>query len=193
MTSCRRSTIQTGTPTGTDRAARSPLAVQSGYELVAPQPFWERAYRDLDAATSGRPSQEFSDLIYAGARDKLALAKKERIKRLKAMAEKMTPSPESEERHDRAVAGKQEFQDKIPEVCELFTGETAPGLSAERMDPFLEGFHGHKKDSGGSYLEVVQTLPSAVSQEGTKWLQQIIDDLCIKSAAMMPSLRLFNK
>jgi UDP-N-acetylglucosamine/UDP-N-acetylgalactosamine diphosphorylase len=138
-------------------------------------------------------SEELGELIYAGVRDKLALAKKERIKRLKAMAEKMTPPPESEEPHDRAAARKQEFQDKIPEVCELFTGETPSALSVERLDPFLEGFHGHKKDSGGSYLDVVQTLPADVSQEGTTWLQEIIDDLCTKSAAMMPALGLFKK
>jgi UDP-N-acetylglucosamine/UDP-N-acetylgalactosamine diphosphorylase len=137
--------------------------------------------------------KEFGELIYAGAQDKLALAKKERTKRLKAMAEKMTAS--SHERgggSDLATDRKQQFQDKIPEICELFSGEEAPGLSMERLEPFLEGFHGHKKESGGSYLEVVQTLPTAVSQKGTQWLQQIIDDLCMKTAAMMPALGLFK-
>ena len=109
------------------------------------------------------------------------------------MAEKMTASPEREKRNNRAAARKQQFQDKISEVCELFTGEIASGPSLERRDPFLERFHRHKNESGGSYIEVVQTLPSAVSQEGTQWLQQIIDDLCMQTAAMMPSLGLFKK
>jgi bifunctional UDP-N-acetylglucosamine pyrophosphorylase/glucosamine-1-phosphate N-acetyltransferase len=137
--------------------------------------------------------EELGELIYAGARDKLALAKKERIKRLKAMAEKMPASPERGDRNDRAASRKQQFQDKISEVCELFTGETASGPSVERRDPFLERFHRHKSESGGSYIEVVQTLPSAVSQAGTQWLQQIIDDLCMQTAVIMPSLGLFKK
>jgi UDP-N-acetylglucosamine/UDP-N-acetylgalactosamine diphosphorylase len=136
--------------------------------------------------------EEFGELIYAGLRDKLALAKKERIKRLKAMAQKMTASLDRDEPNDRAAARKQQFYDRIPEVSEIFTGETASLDSTERRDRFLEGFHRHKKESGGSYLEVVQTLPSAVSQDGTQWLQQIIDDLCMQTAAMMPLLGLFK-
>lgn len=137
--------------------------------------------------------QELGDLIYAGALDKLALAKEERISRLKAMAAKTPASRMTDEPNDLPSAGKGELSDRIEQVCELFAGETAARVGAECRDRFLTGLHDHRKDNNGSYIQVMQGLPSVVSQGGTQWLAQIIDEFCQQAAAILPSLDLFNK
>jgi UDP-N-acetylglucosamine/UDP-N-acetylgalactosamine diphosphorylase len=50
--------------------------------------------------------QEFGELIYAGALDKLALAKRERIKRLKAMADNMPETIKRSESNGQPAPGK---------------------------------------------------------------------------------------
>lgn len=134
--------------------------------------------------------EEFGELIYAGALDKLALAKSERIKRLKAMAANMPASLEKHADPDETAAGKRQLQDRIHEIEGLFGGETAAQAGAGQRDRFLTTFHEHRKNSTGSYMEAVQSLPQAASQEGTQWLDQIINDLCQQAAAILPALKL---
>jgi len=138
-------------------------------------------------------TQEFGELIYTGVLENLDLAKEERIKRLRAMANKMHSSLEKHEQKGRVAAGKREFFEKIQQVCELFTGEISERAGPEHRDRFLTALINQKKDNDGSYIEVVQSLPTAVSKEGTKWLQGIIDELWRQAAALLPSLGLFKK
>ncbi len=138
-------------------------------------------------------TQEFGDLIYAGVLDKLALAKKERVKRLKTMASKLPASVERHGSEDKTAEGKRELHEKIEQVSGLFSEEVAAKAGAEDRDRFLAAFYNHGKDNGGNYTEVVQSLPNAVSEQGTRWLDQIIDELCRQTAALLPSLDLFRK
>ncbi|MBW1700902.1 MAG: UDP-N-acetylglucosamine pyrophosphorylase [Deltaproteobacteria bacterium] len=132
--------------------------------------------------------QEFGELIYAGALDKLTLAKRERIKRLKAMAGNMPETTKRSESNGQPAPGKVEFRDKIQQVCELFTEDMAARKGIEHRDRFLNAFDSHKENNAGNYIHTVQSLPHAVSQEGTRWLDQIVDGLCHKAGELLPSL-----
>ena len=136
-------------------------------------------------------AQEFGELIYLGVLDKLALAKAERIKRLKAMAAKMPASLENT-RTDSRSKGRREFNEKVEEACGLFEGDVASDDDATDRDSFLASLDTYRKDNEGGYLEIIQGLPDAVSLEGVSWLYHIVDGFCRKTKAILPSLGLFK-
>jgi len=137
--------------------------------------------------------QELGEFIYAGLLDKLNLARKERIKRLKDMAGKIAESLKRTGSKGQSGGGRQEFCENIERACEVFSGKISADAAGEYRDPFLALFFNHKKDKDGSYLEVVKSLPPALSEAGTLWLDKIILELCRRVAALFPSLELFKK
>jgi UDP-N-acetylglucosamine/UDP-N-acetylgalactosamine diphosphorylase len=137
--------------------------------------------------------QEFGKLIYTGLLDKLALAQKERVKRLKDMADKIAVSLQKTASKGQHGGGRQEFQENIQRACELFSGKARADAVAEHRERFLSLFFDHKKDNDGNYLEVVKSLPPAVSNAGTLWLDEVILEVCRRVAALFPSLELFKK
>jgi UDP-N-acetylglucosamine/UDP-N-acetylgalactosamine diphosphorylase len=147
-------------------------ALEHWYSLVR-QPFFS--------------GQEFGERIYAGLMDKLATARKERIKRLKDMAGKISEGLKTQ------GGGRQEFHENIEQACELFSGKANADAEAEHRDRFLSLFFGHKKEHDGTYLEVVKSLPPEDSKAGTLWLDRVVLDLCRRVTALFPSLELFKK
>jgi UDP-N-acetylglucosamine/UDP-N-acetylgalactosamine diphosphorylase len=137
--------------------------------------------------------QELGEFIYAGLLEKLTLAKKERIKRLKDMAGKIAESLKRTGSKGQSGGGRPEFHENVERACEVFSGKISADAAGEHRDPFLTLFFNHKKDNDGSYLEVVKSLPPAVSEAGTLWLDKIILELCRRVAALFPSLDLFKK
>jgi UDP-N-acetylglucosamine/UDP-N-acetylgalactosamine diphosphorylase len=138
-------------------------------------------------------AHEFGDLIYAGALDKLAIAKKERIKRLKAVADKMPDSLKRDGSGERNRTGKIELHNNVGLVCDLFDSEMAAEIGAEHRDPFLAGLHNQMDDNETDYLKLIQGLPADLSRKGTLWLHRIIHELCRKTAEMLPSMNLFTR
>jgi bifunctional UDP-N-acetylglucosamine pyrophosphorylase / glucosamine-1-phosphate N-acetyltransferase len=139
-------------------------------------------------------TREFGELLYAGLLDKLASARKERIQRLKAVAEKISGSSRKSGSTSGIGAGRQEFVDHIDGACELFSEKSAVLPALDHRDRFLTHFAEHKKGRGdGSYLDVIKRLPIAVSTEGTLWLDKIIFEVCRRVAALFPSMGLFKK
>jgi UDP-N-acetylglucosamine/UDP-N-acetylgalactosamine diphosphorylase len=136
--------------------------------------------------------QEFGELIYSGALDKIASAKTERIKRLKAMANNIAGSLEKKE-SDRATSGKREFCNNITKITELFHSDIISKTGVDLRNRFLDGFHTHRKDHGGNYVDVIQSLDGATSQQGTYWLNRIINACCLRTREILPVLGLFKK
>ena len=138
-------------------------------------------------------NQEFGDLLYDGLIDKLSLAKAERIKRLRAMAEKMPDSLELNGHKGEIAVAKRDFYEKREEVCELFTEKDLIIKGSGERDRFLAGFYNHKKETSSSYVDVVQSLPIGVSQEGVKWLNQIVDGIWQRATVILPFLNLLEQ
>jgi UDP-N-acetylglucosamine/UDP-N-acetylgalactosamine diphosphorylase len=133
-------------------------------------------------------SQEFGPLIYAGLLEKVSLAREERIRRLKAMAEKMPRLEGDCAAKDRAISLKRDFSLHVDEACGLFAGRSGAEAGAAHRDPFLSAFAEHRRNHGGGYIEVVKTLPADLSREGTLWLESIIHERMTKLGAILPSL-----
>ncbi len=135
--------------------------------------------------------EELGYLIYNGGIENLSLAGKERIKRLKAVAEKM---PESilHDRSDTIRSCKMEFQHRVDEVCGVFDATQAAEFGNEYRDRFLEALQIHQKNQDADYLAVIQSLPEAVSKDGTRWLETIVQGLCKKAGTFLPAMNLFG-
>ena len=133
-------------------------------------------------------ARPFGLLLYAGVQEQLAAGTKERLKRLKAMAQKAVPSAKD-------VPARQELHDQISLIEEIFTGKMPDVLS--RTDPSREKFlNDFEKIAGGvrtNYIETIQSMPAAVSSEGIAWLSGIVDALAQKVAQAVPSMALFKK
>ena len=135
--------------------------------------------------------EELGYLVYNGALDNLRLARGERFKRLKAVAEKI---PESI-RHDQSDTTKNrklEFYQNVDEVCRVFEDDRNVKSIHKHRDAFLEALETQRKDRDIDYIAFIQGLPEAVSTKGTKWLQAIVDDRCQKVADLLPAMNLFE-
>ena len=137
-------------------------------------------------------AHELGDLIFRGAIDKLAIAKKERFKRLKAVADKMPDSLKKDGSGESTNAGRLELHNNIGEVCDLFDSDIAAGIGVEHRDPFLAGFH-NQIDDDVDYLRLIQGLSADLSRKGTLWLDMIIHELCRKTEEILPAMNLFRK
>jgi bifunctional UDP-N-acetylglucosamine pyrophosphorylase/glucosamine-1-phosphate N-acetyltransferase len=136
-------------------------ALEKWYTSVR-RPFFER--------------QDLGFLVYEGALEALAGAKRERAKRLAAMV--ATASPDDEAR--------KELRKRITEVLAIF--------DAPKVDPgsrFLTAFWASAGQPPGDYIATIQALPPEVSAAGVQWLQQIVDDLCARAGSLVPSMNLF--
>jgi UDP-N-acetylglucosamine/UDP-N-acetylgalactosamine diphosphorylase len=139
------------------------VALEQWYR-VARKPFFAR--------------QELGELVFEGALEVLALAKKERVERLAAMAERVPVSS----------AGGRELRERLDEIEAVFEagaslpggGECAAALAAAA--------------SGGSqgYIQAVQGLTPGSRNAGVDWLQEIVDALCRRAGMLLPSLGLFD-
>lgn len=137
-------------------------------------------------------SQEFGQLIFSGLLDKLALAKKERIKRLQALAEKAKISPEDEGKGTADMAGRNEFFERFSELEGMMTERSRDDVAGSYRDDFLSASDKMRNERGSNYISVIQGFPRNVSEKGVLWLQKIVDTCCERAKAIMPSLGLFS-
>ena len=133
-------------------------------------------------------AQELGGLVYEGALEMLALARRERITRLTAMAAKVPPTD----------AGRQALRARIDGVCGLFKAEPP----AAGREAFLAAFHETIAGAGAgveaaadfiNYTRTIKKLPPDVAALGVAWLQQVVDTLCSQAGALLQPLRVFDK
>ncbi len=135
-------------------------------------------------------AREFGDLIFSGLMDTLALAKGERLRRLRALAEKAR-RPEHGAQSPKDGDGRNEFYERFAEIEEIFTSAPGDDLAARSRETFLSlaGSLG----GGGDYIEAVQGFDAGTSGKGTAWLQEIVDAFCGKVQSLIPSLKMFRR
>jgi bifunctional UDP-N-acetylglucosamine pyrophosphorylase/glucosamine-1-phosphate N-acetyltransferase len=137
--------------------------------------------------------QEFGHLIYTAILENLQIAKDERIKRLKDMASKMPVSPEKEKGKAKTIRVKREFYEKGKLLEEIFVSDAAKTAGEKKRDPFLNALVKHRKEHGGSYIEVIQSLPPHVSTGGTQWLDTIVNTICDQAGKELPALNMLKR
>ena len=135
--------------------------------------------------------QEFGTLLYTGVLDQLSAARKERNKRLEAMAEKAAAAV-SPERLPESIRSRREFHERLKPIVGMFTEGGESDKTKKSRESFLEDFRKATGDNKGNYIAAIQGLPAEVSSKGVRWLNSLVDDLCAMAAAAVPSLSLFK-
>ncbi len=136
--------------------------------------------------------RELGPLVYAGLLDKVSLARKERLKRLEAMAKRAKTSVPSQS--EEAVRLRNEIGNNIHKVQGIFEGDAAPSSQTRMLRAeFLAGLDKAVQGGPGSYVETIQGLPADVSSQGTKWLESVVAGYCKAVSTDMPGLKLFQK
>jgi bifunctional UDP-N-acetylglucosamine pyrophosphorylase / glucosamine-1-phosphate N-acetyltransferase len=136
--------------------------------------------------------QDLGEWIYQGALEKLAMAKTERLTRLKLMAAKMPESMTKDKPDSVSAARKKEFHEKITALCELFLDPAVSPQTTEMKETFLDRFQAYGRSGDRGYIEAIKSFPDETAKMGTDWLQQIIADLCQQATALLPALKLFR-
>lgn len=138
-------------------------------------------------------AQEFGQLIFSGLLDKLALAKKERMKRLQSLAEKVKISTQNETESKPDVAGKNEFHERFSEIEELFRGDMQDSLVEKYREDFLTASDRVWSGTRINYIAAIQGLSPDVSGKGVSWLQRVVDVYCEKTKSIMATLNIFGR
>ena len=127
-------------------------------------------------------TMEFGTLIYEALLEQLLSARKERLKRLKAMTAKAAISPVEES------SKRKELPAKIGWLEERFTGKIPEIMTATEIarEEFLNDFEKNAKDKSANYISTIQRLPAEVSGKGITWLNGIVDAIVQKAAQALP-------
>ncbi len=129
--------------------------------------------------------QEFGDLIFQGALEKLAMATKERCKRLEEMANKLTASPNALS----GEPGRRELAENAAGIRDLLADGAIRRTGSRQQDLFLAGLQKSRR-KGEGYIFTVQNLPEETAREGTRWLDQVVGDTFQLLASQAPALQL---
>ncbi|MDY6952194.1 MAG: UDP-N-acetylglucosamine pyrophosphorylase [Thermodesulfobacteriota bacterium] len=136
-----------------------------------------------------------AEQLHLGLLDKLQMAIAERIKRFKALAHKM---PESADRYraimkgeskDKLLRQKQEFFDRWQDLESVFVENLENRGESSIRDRFLEEVARGIREKGADYVRVIQGLHESRSEEGTTWLQGIVDQVNKEAFQVLPSFK----
>jgi bifunctional UDP-N-acetylglucosamine pyrophosphorylase/glucosamine-1-phosphate N-acetyltransferase len=134
-------------------------------------------------------AQEFGALLYDGVMTQLSLARKERIKRLEAMAEKSVAAVPPG-RPTASVSSRKEFHEHLKSIT---SHERVYSDATERCrEAFLKDFQKAAGNDRANYIATIQGLPAKVSSKGVRWLSSLVTDLCARAATALPSMNLFK-
>ena len=134
-------------------------------------------------------AQPFGLLLYAGAMEQITAAKKERLKRLKAMAKKAVANSAKDDRK------RQELHEQFGCIESLFTGIKPEVLvpTDQSRETFLSDIEKVAGSNRSNYMETIQSLPAAISSKGVTWLNGIVNTISEKVAQSLPAMGLFKK
>lgn len=138
--------------------------------------------------------EPFPQRLYDGLTGTLELAIDERINRFVAFCEKLKESKQryqqqmSDSASVKLLQQKDELYNRREQVNDLIHGyldkiySTVEPSFSETIEKYISTF-------GSDYLHVIKNLKEADRRSGTKWLQQIVDDVSHIMLDLFPSIR----
>lgn len=139
-------------------------------------------------------SEAFPQVLLDGLQEKIRMGIAERIKRLKELADKMPGSAAAylaasgESASESLLAQKKEFHENWPELAEIFKNAQIAQGNVQLRDTFLKSAEKRIQEKGKDYIPVIQSLAAEEAENGTLWLQGIVDETVNKAVAAIPSL-----
>jgi UDP-N-acetylglucosamine/UDP-N-acetylgalactosamine diphosphorylase len=122
-------------------------------------------------------------MLYEGLLDKVNMAIEERIKRLKALSQKMPDSIKTyrtimkQDANKKLLRQKQMMYEKWQPLEDVFVRNADNRGDASVREPFVEELNRRKEEKRSEYIAVIQGLEASWSAQGTKWLKGIVDDI----------------
>jgi UDP-N-acetylglucosamine/UDP-N-acetylgalactosamine diphosphorylase len=140
-------------------------------------------------------ADDFPEILFDGLNEKLNMAIDERMKRFKALSQKMPDSIEAYKNFakDKASAlvlqQKQELYDRWTELEASFGAQRNMAGKDELRDEFCEKIRLGIKTWGKDYIAVIKGLQADDAEIGTRWLQGIVDAVTAEAFKLLPSFR----
>ena len=141
-------------------------------------------------------SDDFTEPLFVGLKEKLRMAIDERIQRLKALSQKMPDSViacqiyAKETASSRILKQKNEFYESGHALAEYFRSQGNIGVKENQKDAFMEKIRQGIQTSGKDYISVIKGLKDTDKEQGTLWLQSIVDHITDGALEFLPS---FNR
>ena len=129
-------------------------------------------------------AREFGSLIYNGAMNQLSLAGKERLKRIKTMAQKAA-SPSLKQLKSESISEKQALYEHVDDIEGILSEKIQDDATHKAQEAFLRAFAQSGGNDPVSYIEIIQQLPPDISAKGVKWLQSIVDYYCQRISTVL--------
>ena len=132
---------------------------------------------------------EYGSLLYAGVMERLASVRKERLKRLNALAQKAAAAAEKTP-SEAGARGRNELHKHMAHLEDIFNGKASPasGKTDRLRDTFLEDLESIAGKNKTNYIETIQMLPAGISSKGVMWLDSIIRGLGENVSEAVPAL-----
>ena len=124
---------------------------------------------------------DIEKLLYEGAIEKIDIIFNERVKRFKALADKMGKSIElyksvmDNKVSEGLIKQKRELLENIQEIEKSFNDCLLDSGDEEKRDEFLISIDSKIEDMGTDYIKVIQTLDEDNLSVGTNWLLTIVE------------------
>jgi bifunctional UDP-N-acetylglucosamine pyrophosphorylase / glucosamine-1-phosphate N-acetyltransferase len=133
-------------------------------------------------------SSIFPETLYAGLKQKLAMAIDERLKQLKAYCMNFESKSGSSE-PSLNMRLMLELKGRWDELENYLREAKKIRLDAQLSDPFLESLEKTIQTEGKNYIAVIKGLPDKSSESGTRWLQSIVDRIIVDCSGIISSLK----
>jgi len=133
-------------------------------------------------------AQPFGLLLYTGVMEQLSSAKKERLQRLKIMAQKIV-YPSRKQLKLESISERQALYKHMEDIENVLCEKIQDDKTERGRKAFLLDFMQFDGNDRRPYIETIQKLPPDVSAKGVKWLQSIVDYYCQRISTVIPSLK----
>ena len=139
-------------------------------------------------------SEDFSEVILAGLKEKLNWAISERINRFEGLCDQNHQEPAGRKKKVRApkkttAKQRQELYANWSHLKDFFEQFKTENGDHARRDTFLEAVQKYISQNGPDYISVIQQLPPAEGKLATSWLQGIVDLLVKGALKIIPSFK----
>lgn len=128
-------------------------------------------------------SREFPQELLEGLLKTVQVGIDERLKRLEKFGQKMHQSD------SRAGESKTKLHEKWADLEAVLQARSEELGDRKAFDQFIKGFQRSIDRKGKNYIQVIKGLKPEVAEQGTKWLQSIVDQIFEQALEVVPVYR----
>ncbi len=136
--------------------------------------------------------RELGDALWSGAVERIKTAKEERVKRLRAMCANMKAALKERGVSDASASAKMELSERIDELGGLFLEGVRVRAGEAHRDELLAALGSAGNAFRRPYVRSIQELSQGAASAGTRWLEELVTQMCSRAASMVPGMKLFE-